>query len=408
MGIEKGNPVLQELLAKFAELMMEQDDSIAELKELRGLIAGQNATIEQVKKDVDGSIAKVDATLQGQNRDIATLGVKIASLEDIIKQAPTKDVIEQMRAQIDGLVKDVDKAGQGQKAIESSQAAANKRLDTADKEIVDLKGQLDRRVADLGAQLNDINDSINAKLKEHDGQLEAHTVELSAHSESLKALTEALEAARVEAANALKDSEEALGVRIGNLETVEAGHFEELSAAVAKQVDPNRVVRLEQAVKLLREAEDAREDPGPRIDALHNLTVELQKLVEKLRRENNALKERVAAFLDKGASATVRCLSCSSRKMQQASGVIVGTDGKAYLRTGQGSTVNLGRIPNAGLSVGFNVPGSKSDNGLGSSPSSPSLPSISRSSSPQRHASPARGDRVLSNVLRGSASAESF
>eukprot|EP00747_Dinoflagellata_sp_TGD_P141303 gnl/TRDRNA2_/TRDRNA2_176108_c0_seq8.p1 gnl/TRDRNA2_/TRDRNA2_176108_c0~~gnl/TRDRNA2_/TRDRNA2_176108_c0_seq8.p1 ORF type:complete len:170 (+),score=16.74 gnl/TRDRNA2_/TRDRNA2_176108_c0_seq8:300-809(+) len=78
-------------------------------------------------------------------------------------------------------------------------------------------------------------------------------------------------------------------------------------------------MQLEHAVKMLLEASEER---GPLIEAMMQKQADMQTLIDKLRRENYAIKERVASFIDMHkdglASATVRCLSCHKRGVEQS------------------------------------------------------------------------------------------
>eukprot|EP00747_Dinoflagellata_sp_TGD_P141290 gnl/TRDRNA2_/TRDRNA2_176108_c0_seq15.p1 gnl/TRDRNA2_/TRDRNA2_176108_c0~~gnl/TRDRNA2_/TRDRNA2_176108_c0_seq15.p1 ORF type:complete len:177 (+),score=21.21 gnl/TRDRNA2_/TRDRNA2_176108_c0_seq15:300-830(+) len=133
-------------------------------------------------------------------------------------------------------------------------------------------------------------------------------------------------------------------------------------------------MQLEHAVKMLLEASEER---GPLIEAMMQKQADMQTLIDKLRRENYAIKERVASFIDMHkdglASATVRCLSCHSRKSQ--------ADGNA-------------------LAMGFNVLAANSDESV------TQLPSVTSPLGRRFPSSQAlRSDAVLTNAMCGSESA---
>merc|ERR1712217_789715 len=61
------------------------------------------------------------------------------------------------------------------------------------------------------------------------------------------------------------------------------------------------------------------------------------------------MQNKLKDFLEKDASATSRCLSCHSKREERRDRFIVGTDGKSYFKTIEGSIVDLGRLDLPGV-----------------------------------------------------------
>eukprot|EP00747_Dinoflagellata_sp_TGD_P141296 gnl/TRDRNA2_/TRDRNA2_176108_c0_seq21.p1 gnl/TRDRNA2_/TRDRNA2_176108_c0~~gnl/TRDRNA2_/TRDRNA2_176108_c0_seq21.p1 ORF type:complete len:194 (+),score=54.70 gnl/TRDRNA2_/TRDRNA2_176108_c0_seq21:57-638(+) len=193
MGMLKGIPVeldnlfeirlsgfskLKDFLSLIVEHLNEQDTTITKLREdldvSASRVAEQDAICERAKKDVD---------------HISTISVKIAELEEKLKNAFSTETIDAMQKQINSFVNSLEKAGQGQEGVELAQADAQKRLDSLQKELQGLKGEVDI-------------------------------------SKGLQSFAQDLETERKESAEAFAAKSEALGVRIGNLETLEESHFQ--------------------------------------------------------------------------------------------------------------------------------------------------------------------------------------
>mmetsp|Transcript_83680 Transcript_83680/g.260217 ORF Transcript_83680/g.260217 Transcript_83680/m.260217 type:complete len:258 (+) Transcript_83680:215-988(+) len=248
-------------------------------------------------------------------------------------------------------------------------------------------GMQEQAVEALRRDLAGVSSSVakvSASLDGVEEGLKAHDEQLSANSTLVQSLSDSLDEARAECASAAEASQK-LGERATALESeVTVGLEEQRGLKLKAEEHDAALQKLEEGLARARAEASQR--------GAHDATAKKQQAeIQRLTEEVKVLKEMLDAFNDKGASATARCLSCYSRRSQQHNRFTVGTDGKAYFRTGNGETVSLGRLQGLGSSLPLGASGA-------------SAASFRRSASPTRSASPAP---VLSRSLLG-ASASSL
>merc|ERR1711879_407769 len=99
------------------------------------------------------------------------------------------------------------------------------------------------------------------------------------------------------------------------------------------------VARLEAELKALRDKSQQDNALKKAIDALD------QRENADVRRLDSQMQQvmgKMTQFEDKGASGTARCLSCYSRRAQLTNSIVIGSDGKTYLKAADGT--NVGRL----------------------------------------------------------------
>merc|ERR1712039_143092 len=167
-------------------------------------------------------------------------------------------------------------------------------------------------------------------------------------SESLESLRKELEAVQAECTTGLAagvERDTQLGDKMTSVETEVTVGLEDLTRKEA--ADAEAIKRLEDGLRKVA-AESG----------LRGVIEDLKKKLAAQSAELESLQAQMGDFMDKGSSATARCLVCYSRRAQNPNKIVVGTDGKTYFQT-SGGQVNLGRLNAPGLSQSMNVPSRK-------------------------------------------------
>jgi len=278
----------------------------------------------------------------------AQLAARIGTLEQKMTGAEASIASHQgdlgsMKAQLTVL----DTNMKGCQELLGNHEARLKQLE-ADSSKKGLEDELRGKLGDLEAALADKTNSLGerlSKVEDRTGraetQLADHATQHGSHVERLTSLTTATDQVRTDLATGLGSADE----RIKALEAELAGlkaSLEENGVMNCSEELKRMAASLAQLESQLKELRNKSQQDNVLQKALNALGEKEAADVKRLDSQLMALMGKMTQFEDKGASGTARCLSCYSRRAQLTNSIVIGSDGKTYLKSSDG--VNVGRL----------------------------------------------------------------
>lgn len=368
----KGNPVnlgdlfgfskLQDVLTLIIENQNSQDAAMQELRsELDGAVNrldGQDAIVDQVRAESVASCKAVDECVVAQAALKLTqdtmgqkLEARIVPLEQkMLDSAKTlKELEALLQAQLQASQAWQIEADGRLKALQAWQADQNAKSSDADdraKEIeaslFKLKAQMDMEVSALAERITKVEEERLPPIEE---KLLAYDEQFKEVKETMNQTNISLEQAKVEAVA----GDKAVDARLTTASAELNGAIEQLRDALSKSANAEEIEKMAEEVKRLdAQVRELRSNQGGQAQLRQMLDALSDKEASdahRLTKEVNILQNRLGSFLDKGAASTVRCLSCFDRRSQLTNTIVVGSDGKTYLKSADGASVGKMNIP---------------------------------------------------------------
>jgi len=276
------------------------------------------------------------------------------------KTKPLKKTLRSLRKKVEDAVKKVaieGEARQQQQAktngeigqLQAQQKAVKVKVDELDdefgkqrKEIVEMKEEL-ARMGKVDQKLDELTGDL-AKVKTiAENAAEAIKSEVlpkfAPIEQSVQSLRDALEAAKKENAASLEEQATKFQEQLVKVDADFKVADEEIKKLVTESDADNkeRIQKVDDALRAYAEKNNVR----GMVEALQK---KLNSEIAAIRDELGPLSEALKNMSDEGSSATVRCLSCATKKPTMGSSFTIGTDGKTYFRSSDGNNVNLGRV----------------------------------------------------------------
>eukprot|EP00928_Gymnodinium_smaydae_P038274 TRINITY_DN26429_c0_g1_i1.p1 TRINITY_DN26429_c0_g1~~TRINITY_DN26429_c0_g1_i1.p1 ORF type:complete len:395 (-),score=117.33 TRINITY_DN26429_c0_g1_i1:67-1251(-) len=351
MGLDDliGLTKLQDVLEAIIGRLDEQGETIKELRDgadaTEKKLTEHDAIVAQVKTDCADAVS----TVKGLQKEVAEteektrnqlearavpLEVKLRELEATVK---ANTGVEELRQ---NLQKQTAALQECQKAL----AALEKATEETAKQDEAKRRKLERAI-------EEVSDSCNGRLEEMEESAKAAAAKMAAQEQRLAEASETSQQALAQGTEARAAANEAAEGATSALERATAldalskqlsDDLQELRLAIEKDEKmkgfADALGRLDASLKDLRS-----KDQGAALRSLIDALSDKEAAdVMRLTKEINNLINKLSGFLDKGASATARCLSCFDRRSQMHNTIVVGSDGKTYLKSAEG--VNIGRL----------------------------------------------------------------
>eukprot|EP00927_Polykrikos_kofoidii_P068173 TRINITY_DN63546_c0_g1_i1.p1 TRINITY_DN63546_c0_g1~~TRINITY_DN63546_c0_g1_i1.p1 ORF type:complete len:423 (+),score=91.46 TRINITY_DN63546_c0_g1_i1:317-1585(+) len=384
-----GYSKLQDVLDKIIAALNAQDETIASLRnEVEGAttrLDAQDKVVQQVRFDCQDTNEKVKESFKAHavieqksselsksfQSSVPALQKKMSEVEAQIKKAAnTDDIKAQLKALTEGL-EGVDQRSAGLEArakkIESDKSA-EERASQIEASVDKMRLALDQSIFGLSARVDKVCDDMT----EAEKTLLTHQEEFNTAAESRKDMGASLEQVKTASAdNAASIGN--LNDRASTLEGLERelqSGIEELRRTLERLAEKEELMKVGQDVQRIDRGirELKSKDQGDLRGLFDALASKEASDVQRITKELNVLQSRLGSFLDKGASATARCLSCFDRRVQLHNTIVVGSDGKTYLKNLDG--VSVGRLNHTSGSSRATSPTRPQT--VNSSPSSPS------------------------------------
>eukprot|EP00930_Biecheleria_cincta_P069886 TRINITY_DN57563_c0_g1_i1.p1 TRINITY_DN57563_c0_g1~~TRINITY_DN57563_c0_g1_i1.p1 ORF type:complete len:397 (+),score=119.69 TRINITY_DN57563_c0_g1_i1:84-1274(+) len=339
---------LQDVLTKIIAHMNEQDESVGKIQvdAARAAIA-QEAALKKMREEVDAATKKLDAQDKNVKESIAGIEKKV---EDAVKQVKTESEARQAQQ-----AKTNSEIGQ----LQAKQKEAKVKVDELDadfgkqrKEIVEMKeelarmGKVDQKVDELTGDLA----KIKAVAEKAEEAIRSEVLpKFVSIEQSVQSLRDALEAADKKNGAAIEEQAAKFQEQLVKVDADFKAADEELKKLLADSDADNkqRIQKVDDALKAYAERNNVR----GMVEALQK---KLNSEIAAIRDELGPLAEALKNMSDEGSSATVRCLTCATKKPTMGSSFTIGTDGKTYFRSSDGNNVNLGRVNLPSLQGGVN------------------------------------------------------
>jgi len=364
----KGNPVnlgdlfgfskLQDVLTLIIENQNSQDAAMQELRsELDGAVNrldGQDAIVDQVRAESVASCKAVDECVVAQAALKLTqdtmgqkLEARIVPLEQ--KMLDSAKTLKELEALLQAQLQALSATDGRLKALQAWQADQNAKSSDADdraKEIEaslsKLKAQMDMEVSALAERITKVEEERLPPIEE---KLLAYEEQFKEVKETMNQTNISLEQAKVEAVA----GDKAVDARLTTASAELNGAIEQLRDALSKSANAEEIQKMAEEVKRLdAQVRELRSNQGGQAQLRQMLDALSDKEASdahRLTKEVNILQNRLGSFLDKGAASTVRCLSCFDRRSQLTNTIVVGSDGKTYLKSADGASVGKMNIP---------------------------------------------------------------
>jgi len=352
---------LQDLLSALIVQVDQHHESIAQLRvdadEAAERLDSQESGLEllrqdmdKTKREMDASVAEMKNSIKEQNREIQTLRNDVdKKIEDMSTKMnnfmeESTNTLNEVKAEIVVIHSNIQGLGLQQAALEKAQTKMKDEINTTleDKQqqidaIIKTQEKAAEKVDGLAQHLDDTA----KKLGNVQETVDLHEKKLTGEVQpKLRKLSDGLDGVR----GNFEDEKTKSQQRLNKVEADMTKRLEELRGTVAKMPDPADFAALRQAVDRVEDAvKNAKPGTPKDIDAVLDVIKQKQgEQQQKLTNEVKTLKAQMESFLDTGASGTARCLSCFSRRAQKLPNIVVGTDGKTYIKGNQGE--NLGRL----------------------------------------------------------------
>jgi len=364
----KGNPVnlgdlfgfskLQDVLTLIIENQNSQDAAMQELRsELDGAVNrldGQDAIVDKVRAESVASCKAVDECVVAQAALKLTqdtmgqkLEARIVPLEQ--KMLDSAKTLKELEALLQAQLQALSATDGRLKALQAWQADQNAKSSDADnraKEIEaslsKLKAQMDMEVSALAERITKVEEERLPPIEE---KLLAYEEQFKEVKETMNQTNISLEQAKVEAVA----GDKAVDARLTTASAELNGAIEQLRDALSKSANAEEIQKMAEEVKRLdAQVRELRSNQGGQAQLrqmLDTLSDKEASDAHRLTKEVNILQNRLGSFLDKGAASTVRCLSCFDRRSQLTNTIVVGSDGKTYLKSADGASVGKMNIP---------------------------------------------------------------
>lgn len=357
----KGNPVnlgdlfgfskLQDVLTLIIENQNSQDAAMQKLRsELDGAVNrldGQDAIVDQVRAESVASCKAVDECVVAQAALKLTQDTMGQKLEARI--VPLEQKMLELEALLQAQLQALSATDGRLKALQTWQADQNAKSSDADdraKEIEaslsKLKAQMDMEVSALAERITKVEEERLPPIEE---KLLAYEEQFKEVKETMNQTNISLEQAKVEAVA----GDKAVDARLTTASAELNGAIEQLRDALSKSANAEEIQKMAEEVKRLdAQVRELRSNQGGQAQLRQMLDALSDKEASdahRLTKEVNILQNRLGSFLDKGAASTVRCLSCFDRRSQLTNTIVVGSDGKTYLKSADGASVGKMNIP---------------------------------------------------------------
>jgi chromosome segregation ATPase len=331
-----GYSKLQDVLETLIKSANDQDESAKALHDsvLKKLTA-QDAVVKQVQQECKESADIVKKAKAEQDQ----LAARVGKLEQKMVNAEASLVsyqgdLGQMKAQLQVLSTDVN----GCQGLLGVHEARLKDLesDSSKAKLNDLEQALADRTSALGERLSRVEDRTGRA----ETQLADHAKQHGSHVEQITALSALADQVRADLAAGIGSVDERLKVLEADFPALKASVEDSAGGVTSCREELKKtaeaLARLEAQLKELR---NQSQQDGVMRKAIEALTDKEAADVKRLEHQVQALMGKMTQFEDKGASGTARCLSCYSRRAQLTNSIVIGSDGKTYLKSAEGASV---------------------------------------------------------------------
>eukprot|EP00931_Biecheleriopsis_adriatica_P115468 TRINITY_DN91254_c0_g1_i1.p1 TRINITY_DN91254_c0_g1~~TRINITY_DN91254_c0_g1_i1.p1 ORF type:complete len:422 (+),score=125.98 TRINITY_DN91254_c0_g1_i1:78-1268(+) len=353
---------LQEVLVKIIGHLNEQDEKIGRVvTDSAKMQITQEQALSKMKQEVEEVVKKMDVQDRRVKDQLAEMEKKVDALPPLVKAEADarKQDAQKLFGEL-GLLQTSQKESKAKvEAVEKDIGHAKERIKRL-QEDVERFGKVDQKIDELSGDIA----KVATTAKEAGDGVKKAEEKHAALVETVQQLREALEAAKKESSEGLAAATTQIQEQLSKVEADFATADAELKAALEAKDAANqeRIRKVDEAFKAFAASMNFK-------DQIAALQKKLMSEIQALRDELGPLQEALKNMADTGSSATVRCLSCSTKRPTNSSSFTIGTDGRTYFRTSDGNNVNLGRI---------NLPS------LGGSHHNRSISPSSRSVSPTR------------------------